>query len=578
MVRKLLSISLVLISWNGMAQLGLLQRTGLSDANRRLSLTGSFPAPNSFCIRPVNFEDSTGPKNYIHFSEVNLTIQDNSKLAYGDNDESLYPAAGFQQRISLGLKARFWKFSIDLQPEWVTAANTKPDGLAQGFDPPNYWGHYYEYVINKIDQPSRFGPDKINKWFPGQSAIRFNPGKLSFGLSTENIWWGPGLRNALTMTNNAPGFLHFTFNTSRPLKTRIGSFEGQYIAGQLDSSGITPYENTIKGSSSGYFPKINDTRFITGLVITWQPRWIPNLYVGFTRISYLYGHDMSGLKDVLPLPFFNNNTPKKARLGSMFFRYAMPEDHAEFYFEYGRADRPANPVNIFQDIIPTGYVGGLRKLFALNRGNQFIEFSAEVAHLQLPDAELFIDNNFSRTTSKTNSWYTHAYIRQGYTNDGQVLGAAIGPGSNSQTLNLGWVNQLKKIGIQLERIIHNNDFYYFHYYYKPPNVGPNFKYYIDLSVTLQGQWDYNNFLFAGAVKYVSALNYGWEKLDGGFGGRSALSDKKNVQLTLSVLYKIPRLSFKHSNFSHQRKEHPSHPKHPSTSGRGIGQFFRGLKF
>jgi hypothetical protein len=49
--------------------------------------------------------------------------------------------------------------------------------------------------------------------------------KFSFGVSNENIWWGPGQRNALMFTNNAAGFMHAYFQTNKPIKTKIGNFE-----------------------------------------------------------------------------------------------------------------------------------------------------------------------------------------------------------------------------------------------------------------------------------------------------------------------------------------------------------------
>jgi hypothetical protein len=48
----------------------------------------------------------------------------------------------------------------------------------------------------------------FNKAFWGQSSIRLTFGPASIGLSNENIWWGPGIRNSLIMSNNAPGFKH----------------------------------------------------------------------------------------------------------------------------------------------------------------------------------------------------------------------------------------------------------------------------------------------------------------------------------------------------------------------------------
>ena len=60
------------------------------------------------------------------------------------------------------------------------------------------------------------------------------------GVSTENLWWGPGVRNSLIMSNNAPGFGHISFNTTAPVLTKIGSFEWQLISGVLQNSGLLP--------------------------------------------------------------------------------------------------------------------------------------------------------------------------------------------------------------------------------------------------------------------------------------------------------------------------------------------------
>ena len=59
------------------------------------------------------------------------------------------------------------------------------------------------------------------------------------------MWWGPGTRNSLIMSNNAPGFLHFTLNTKKPIETFIGSFEGQIISGKLEGSGFNKSKITI---------------------------------------------------------------------------------------------------------------------------------------------------------------------------------------------------------------------------------------------------------------------------------------------------------------------------------------------
>ncbi|WP_404877454.1 capsule assembly Wzi family protein, partial [Klebsiella pneumoniae] len=68
---------------------------------------------------------------------------------------------------------------------------------------------------------------------------------LSVGISSENLWWGPGIYNSLLMSNNAPGFWHLTFNSRKPLKTPIGDFEWQLIGGKLveDTSALLEIKN-----------------------------------------------------------------------------------------------------------------------------------------------------------------------------------------------------------------------------------------------------------------------------------------------------------------------------------------------
>ena len=111
------------------------------------------------------------------------------------------------------------------------------------------------------------------------------------------------MKNALLMTNNAPGFKHITLNTVRPIKTFIGSFEGQLIGGRLEASGY-PNFDTVQLARHGvtYTPKTKDWRYLNGLVVTYQPKWLPGLFLGATRsfISYSTGLG-KGVSDYLPV-------------------------------------------------------------------------------------------------------------------------------------------------------------------------------------------------------------------------------------------------------------------------------------
>ena len=527
----------MLVCFTGLTQPGQLTAVGLADTARINQLIGKDTSQLSFTIRPLtSILQSNYRDNKFHISGLTVvnTLQNNTTLPYAYNSGSLYPAVGLQERVAIGATFQYKRWSLQLQPEFVAASNKHPEGLAMDFDQPYYWPRYYEYVLNKIDLPDYFGDKPVQKLYPGQSSLKYNGEHLSFGISTENLWWGPGMRNSLVMTNSAPGFLHFTVNTRKPWKTAVGTFEGQWIVGQLNDSKTDPPENGRLTNSAYFVPRNTDTRTITGLTVSWQPKWTPNLYIGFAKSYYLYNKDFV-LQDVLP---FGRINEKRQGLGSLFIRYAMPADHAEFYIEYGRADKPATLTNIFQDTIPSAYVMGMRKLFSLHSGKSYIEFLLELTHLQLPASRLIFQND-PALNAQTKSWYLNQFIRQGYTQDGRLLGASIGPGSNSQTVSVSWLKGFNKIGFVLERVLHDNDYYYYNYFNGLVYYGPNFKYWIDLSAALQFQWQLKKFMVAGNLQYTSALNYKWVKLgNGGIWSSSDITDKRNFQAVFSILYKL----------------------------------------
>jgi len=330
------------------------------------------------------------------------------------------------------------------------------------------------------------------------------------------------------MSDNAPGFLHATINTFKPLHTKIGDFEGQIIGGKLTSSGISlPDTLRVNNGVFLYQPKIEEWRYLTGIVMTWQPKWVKGLFIGFTDVSYLYHTDISGIADILPLSGIirsnNEKQNKKASLGSVFMRYVMPEEQAELYFEYGRNDRSAGIYLLSGKEYPTGYVVGLRKLSNSRRDGSRWEFAAEITQLQLNDASLI---------NQAKSWYTNDYVRQGYTNDGQVLGAGIGPGSNSQMIDISWVKGMKKVGVMLERIVRNNDFYYNIF----STVGDFEKHWTDLSTTVHADWEYKNFLFSSKIGLIRSLNYEWYTIPNSAYFTNGY-DFLNFQGSLSVSYR-----------------------------------------
>lgn len=484
----------------------------LKEIFRNQQLLGTYQPASSLMVSanqvPLSDLDSAigvsaKRQSVIHFLPAQLIQQYNSKLPYDWNNGAMIPARGYQLLFSTGVHAQLGKhLEIQFAPEAVLAQNRDFEQFSPQLGD-QAWAARYRFW-NTIDMPDQFGNGSYQKFYTGQSFIRYNTRSVSFGLSTQNLWWGPGFRNALIMSSNAPGFLHATINTLKPIHTGIGDFEGQVIAGKLDASDIIPPR--IYSAYNGQFlyqPKHNEWRYLTGMVLTWRPKWTPNFFLGFAKASYLYHSDITNPLDALPLEGFlghqrtqSERTGKKASLGSLFMRYVMPKEQAEIYLEYGRKDISMMPWNVLQNApYHRAFTGGFRKLFNW-KNESHIQLAIELSQLQAPDANLILNPD---------SWYTHGYVRQGYTQLGRPLGAGIGPGSNSQTLEIAWIKGLKKIGIQLERMRHNGDFYY--YAFGP--MGDFRRNWVDLSTTFKADWSYKRFLLSGQLGIIRSLNYQW---------------------------------------------------------------------
>ncbi|GAA4741382.1 capsule assembly Wzi family protein [Flavisolibacter ginsenosidimutans] len=540
--RSFFASLLIFFSIAGVAQTLPAGTPFLEESWRRAQVEGKADSNVSFTVRPLTagatlpydslYQTPTSVffqrgKTLVRLLPLSLTQQFNSHHPYGWNDGSMIPAAGYQAQFSVGLFARFGPFSVQLRPEFVYAQNASFATFPSQHND-SIWRSYYYTVLNKIDAPERFGNGTYTKLFAGQSSIRLNVKKLSLGLSTENLWWGPGIRNSLLMTNNAPGFPHVTVNTTAPLLSPIGSFEGQLISGFLKSSGILPPDTsrTFNGQKL-YTEKPQGDRYANGMILTWQPKWTKGLFLGFSRMFYLYRadvqHSFNGYLPVIGHLFKGSgnvaeteDARKRDQIISFFFRLLLPKEFAEVYGEFGRNDHSEDSRDLAMEPEHSrAYVIGFRKLFATGKKGAKLELMAEQTNLQIPSTIML---------RAQESWYAHYQVRDGYTNLGQVVGAGIGPGGNSQTIGLSWVKDLNKTGLLLERIIHNNDFYYDAFV----PTRNNLQHWVDLSIGASKSWQKKNFLYKAGLTWTRSLNYEWQYRE----------DRSNLQARLSVLYRF----------------------------------------
>jgi hypothetical protein len=132
------------------------------------------------------------------------------------------------------------------------------------------------------------------------------------------------------------------------------------------------------------------------------------------------------------------------QLLSLFFRWVLPEDHFEFYGEWGRAEFPISLRDfLVQPNHMQAYTLGLQWMGEPTLLNGRLRAQGEVT---------FLEQSTTFRFRRIGSWYTSRPVRQGYTNDGQVLGAAIGPGSSSQFAGLDFVTPKWQAGTYMTRI------------------------------------------------------------------------------------------------------------------------------
>ena len=515
---------------------------------RRAQLNGDIDSSISFTLRPLDlnlYEIDKDIFNYDLYSPTIISfLNGNGKLKilpidfnfdfsshhpYNRNNGSMITNRGYQQLVSAGIYFELGPLSIQIKPENIYAENKAYEG---------FWDGHYDitwakrYILwNRMDIPERFGENAYKKTTLGQSSIRLNYKSLSIGLSSENIWWGPSLRNGIMMSNNAQGFNHVTLNTRKPLETFLGNFEFQFVTGRLEASGFKPPQpdRTYAGSQL-YRRKINQAndkygvwRFFQGYSLTYSPKFIPNIYIGFNRWLQMYGALFENRYTWISederykgasigwFPIFQNTIRKNDKLepfegdidqaASAFFRWVWEDSKAEIYGEFAYNDAKANFRDLLSDSDHSRAVTlGIYKLFDSKKDNSQYEFHWEWTQME---------QTASRLVRNAGSWYSHGRVYHGFTNNGEVMGSGIGPGSNSQYFSISRIKKNEKLGTALEIIDQDNDFYYLAF----EDSADFRRYWKDFNFHIFFEKKIKNFWGSVNLMYSRSLNYQWELID-----------------------------------------------------------------
>src|SRR5438445_6880257 len=124
----------------------------------------------------------------------------NSAFPRTANDGALWAGRGVSTSIAAGAQISWGPLSGRLYPTLVYEQNRDFQVAPVPFKDRSPYAYPWQ---KGIDFPQRFGNGSLDHVDWGQSGVRLDLGPFTTGLSTENLWWGPGFRNAIIMSNTA---------------------------------------------------------------------------------------------------------------------------------------------------------------------------------------------------------------------------------------------------------------------------------------------------------------------------------------------------------------------------------------
>jgi len=377
---------------------------------------------------------------------VGLTAVYNSDHPWGTNDGALWAGRGASAALVAGTRLTWGPLSATLMVQENYAQNR--DFPLWPPNAPGYSPYAYPWNPRNIDWPQRFGDRSFWAFDWAQSDLRLNLGHFTAGLSNENLWWGPAVRNPILMSNTAPGFPHLDLGVGRPVNVGVGTLETRLVWGRLRES---DYFDTVSA---------NDHRLFTGFTLGLRPRWIPGLTLGLSRVLYTTW-DSLRIQDFVDVfqPFFKDQiaTPTdpegsddRDQLLSLVARWVLPASGFETYVEWARNDHARNLRDfILEPDHSQAYTLGFAQLLG-----------SRAAPLRLRGEWTHLGRSPTFQVRAEPTYYVHHIVRQGYTQKGQLLGAGIGPGSDAQYLGLDRYHAGGRWGFYLQRVRWNDDAYY----------------------------------------------------------------------------------------------------------------------
>ncbi|HEY5219832.1 MAG TPA: capsule assembly Wzi family protein [Gemmatimonadaceae bacterium] len=423
---------------------------------------------------------TTAPKTF-ELLRPSVEISGNSAYAWGSNDGPVWQGKGVNAWATMGAVWRWGHISARFEPLVEYAQN---EAFQLETVPKSAANPYVDaQTPTSIDLPQRMGSGAYHVIDPGNSYIRIDAKSVGAGFSTEDLFWGPGVRNALLFGPNAAGFPHLFFGTNQAVATPIGRFSGQVIYGRLQESDLAP-------------PNHGSERLGAGLIVAWQLPSIP-VTVGLDRFYHrAWPTHWSSADYTLPFgAFFSSQassttgTNADNQLASVFFSARAASIGFEVFGEFGKNDRNSSVRDLtVEPESNSAWLLGFLKVIGLDSTHaDFWEVRGEVADARVPELQAL-----GRGQS---TFYDHSIITQGHTEAGQLLGTPLIERSGGAEFAVDHFTSRGRLGVTLtERQM-------------PPDLGVGMP-----ADSARSQWDLGvgGTIFHGSNDYTFQVGHVWD--------------------------------------------------------------------
>lgn len=362
---------------------------------------------------------------------IEASVRYNTSYPVGGNDGPVWAGRGATVSASAGAMLDIGQLHVRVDPLGFLAQN-------QSFALQHFAGDSARPFLDpdfplSVDRPQRFGRASYGRVDPGESYARLDTRFVTVGATTANQYWGPATTYPFILGNNAPGIPQIFLGTGQPVSIGIGRVQARVTYGIEHQSAFSPVVGPDTFTTLGESGKL---RFMSGLVVTYQPRGIEHLELGAGRFFHdaWEGHVTAAnlrapfeglvkhsLPRGTPVPGVPDTTDAlRNQLASIFFRWVFPHSGFEVYGEYGHEDHNLDTRDLEgePDHSRTAMLG-LRKVLTRD-AHSFYAFRAEV-----------MDGTESTVARHRGEGaiYIHGVLSQGHTYEGQLLGANVGFGS-----------------------------------------------------------------------------------------------------------------------------------------------------